>query len=131
LIDQLALLIPNVFVAGFAFALLSQPNAWGRRPDEGAALAACYLAGALLSWLYAATMESSPWQATLGKKALGLMVTDIQGQRISFGRATGRHFGKILSGVILGIGFLAIAFTSKKQGWHDDLADTLVLRKSP
>lgn len=83
----------------------------------------------VINWLYYALFESSSWQATLGKKALGLQVTDLQGRRINFGRATGRFFAKILSTIILFIGFFMIGFTAKKQGLHDILAGTLVLRK--
>lgn len=74
-------------------------------------------------------MESSAWQATLGKKILGLKVTDLAGNRISFARASGRFFGKILSGMILGIGFLMAGFTERKQALHDILAGCLVLRQ--
>ena len=81
-------------------------------------------------WLYYSIMESSSTQATLGKMALGIVVTDMSGNRVSFGRATGRYFAKIISGLILNIGFLMIAFTEKKQGLHDILADTLVEVKS-
>lgn len=79
-----------------------------------------------IAWLYYAIMESSSTQATLGKMAIGVVVTDMSGNRVSFGRATGRHFAKIVSGIILGIGFLMIAFTERKQGLHDIMADTLV-----
>ncbi|HYL46157.1 MAG TPA: RDD family protein [Candidatus Limnocylindrales bacterium] len=83
----------------------------------------------MVSWIYYSLLESSAWQATLGKKALGLEVTDLEGRRISFGRATGRFFGKIVSGVILFIGFIMAGFTEKKQALHDILAGTLVIRK--
>lgn len=89
------------------------------------------LVGLVLGWLYFALMESSGKQATLGKMALGLTVTDLDGQRIGFGRATGRYFAKILSAVILLIGFIMIAFTERKQGLHDMLASTLVLKARP
>ncbi len=78
-------------------------------------------------WLYEALMESSAKQATLGKMALGIRVTDLDGNRIRFGKATGRHFAKILSALILGIGFLMAAFTERKQALHDILAGTLVV----
>jgi uncharacterized RDD family membrane protein YckC len=84
---------------------------------------------AVLSWLYYALMESSKYQATLGKIVLGIVVTDTNGQRISFGRATGRYFAKIISGIILLIGFIMIAFTEKKQGLHDIIAGTSVVVK--
>lgn len=83
----------------------------------------------ILPWLYNALMESSSQQASLGKMALGIVVTDGSGRRISFARATGRHFGKIISGLILYIGYLMIAFTQRKQGLHDLMADSLVVLK--
>ncbi|MGA7295692.1 MAG: RDD family protein [Terriglobales bacterium] len=78
------------------------------------------------SWLYGAFMESSSYQATLGKMICGLKVTDLNGNRISFERATGRHFAKWLSGMILCIGYIMVGFTERKQGLHDLLAGTLV-----
>jgi uncharacterized RDD family membrane protein YckC len=83
----------------------------------------------IIQWLYFSLMESSSWQATLGKKALGLTVTDLEGRRISFGRATGRYFSKIISTLILFIGYIMAGFTEKKQALHDMIAGTLVLRK--
>ncbi|MGA2965744.1 MAG: RDD family protein [Terriglobales bacterium] len=80
------------------------------------------------SWLYEAFMESSSYQATLGKMICGLKVTDIYGNRISFERATGRHFAKWLSGMVLGIGYIMVGFTERKQGLHDLVAGTLVRR---
>jgi len=80
------------------------------------------------SWLYEAFMESSSYQATLGKMIFGLKVTDLNGNRISFERATGRHFAKWLSGLILCIGYIMVGFTERKQGLHDLLAGTLVRR---
>src|SRR5208337_836771 len=80
------------------------------------------------SWLYEAFMESSSYQATLGKMIFGMKVTDLNGNRISFGRATGRHFAKWLSGMILCIGYMMVGFTERKQGLHDMLAGTLVRR---
>jgi uncharacterized RDD family membrane protein YckC len=82
--------------------------------------------GFFSGWLYEALLTSSSLQATLGKMALGLRVTNLQGQRISFGLATARHFAKYISALILGIGYLMIAFTEKKQGLHDMIAGTLV-----
>jgi uncharacterized RDD family membrane protein YckC len=82
----------------------------------------------VVGWLYSAICESSSWQGTVGKKVVGLRVTDLDGRRISFGRATGRHFGKILSTLILFIGFIMVALTEKKQGLHDLLAGTLVVK---
>ena len=80
------------------------------------------------NWLYEAFMESSSYQATLGKMIFGMKVTDLNGNRISFERATGRHFAKWLSGLILCIGYIMVGFTERKQGLHDLLAGTLVRR---
>ncbi len=83
-----------------------------------------------LNWLYYAILESSEYQATLGKKLLGLHVTDEFGRRISFGRATGRYFSKLISSLILGIGYIMAAFTDRKQALHDKIASTLVIYAS-
>jgi uncharacterized RDD family membrane protein YckC len=82
----------------------------------------------LVSWFYEAGMLSSSYQATLGKMALGLKVIDLEGRRISFARATGRHFAKILSAIMLLIGFIMAGFTERKQALHDMIAGTLVIR---
>ncbi|MBA7650043.1 hypothetical protein ES703_57844 [subsurface metagenome] len=83
----------------------------------------------VISWLYFALMESSRRQATLGKMALRIAVTDVNGRRISFARATGRHFAKIISRIILYIGFILAGFTRKKQAMHDIITDCLVIKK--
>jgi uncharacterized RDD family membrane protein YckC len=80
-------------------------------------------------WLYEAFMLSSEWQATVGKRAMNIVVTGMDGTRISFARATGRHFAKYLSAFILGIGFIMAFFTAKKQALHDLIADTLVVNR--
>lgn len=85
--------------------------------------------GIIIKWLYYALLESSAWQATIGKKTLGLEVTDMAGRRISFARATGRYFGKIISAIILFIGFIMAGFTAQKQALHDMMASCLVMRK--
>lgn len=80
------------------------------------------------SWLYEAFMTSSSYQATLGKMIFGMKVTDLNGNRISFERATGRHFAKWLSAMILMIGYIMAGFSARKQALHDMLAGTLVRR---
>jgi uncharacterized RDD family membrane protein YckC len=85
----------------------------------------------VITWVYYAWMESSPHQGTLGKMALGLIVTDPQGRPISFARASGRFFAKIVTGMIpFGIGYIMAGFTEKKQALHDMIAGCLVLRKT-
>ena len=104
-------------------------NPWEVYTSMSRPLFAIRLLALMLGWIYYASMESSSWQATLGKKILGLKVTDLAGNRITFARASGRFFGKILSGMILGIGFLMAGFTARKQALHDILAGCLVLRQ--
>jgi uncharacterized RDD family membrane protein YckC len=98
------------------------------------ALVSAILIAALLtvvvSWIYHAWMESSEYQATLGKMALGMIVTDLNDQPVTFGRASGRFFAKIITGLIpLGIGYIMAGFTEKKQALHDMIASCLVLKK--
>lgn len=81
----------------------------------------------IIEWLYYSLMESSARQATFGKIILSIKVTDLNGNRISFGKATGRYFGKILSGIVLCIGYIMAGFTEKKQALHDILAGCLVV----
>ena len=109
------------FIVGFTYGLLFET-------EEGAEVLG-WIISILTSWLYYALMESSSAQATLGKMALGVRVTNLDGKRISFGKATVRYLGRFLSAITLGIGYLMIVFTEKKQGLHDMIAGTLVLKK--
>lgn len=84
----------------------------------------------MICWLYFASFESSSWQATPGKRMLGLVVTDIEGRRVTFARASGRFFGKLLSQFIFFLGFVMAGFTERKQALHDMLARCLVVRKT-
>jgi len=85
--------------------------------------------GVLLFWLYFALMESSPLQATLGKLAVGIIVTDREGRRLSFARATGRTFAKYISDFTFLIGWLMPLWTQQQQALHDKIACTLVMKK--
>ncbi len=88
-----------------------------------------FIAYFILAWIYEAFMLSSEWQATLGKRALSIVVTGMDGGRISFWRATARHFAKYISGFILLIGYIMAAFTARKQALHDMIAETLVVNR--
>lgn len=103
-------------------------DAWKFYTGDSPQATALLLLIQLASWLYFAAFESSRWQATPGKKVLGLRVTDLEGKRLSFIRASGRYFGKIISWLLLGLGFVLAGFTEKKQALHDMLASCLVLR---
>lgn len=124
-----AVLIDGIILGVANFALIF---AFGVSLDQNAEIDSAYIAVNILTFLlqllYYAGMESSKGQATLGKKALGIKVTDLQGNRIGFGRAVGRYFGRVLSSLILLIGYLMQPFTAKKQALHDMLAGTLVLK---
>ncbi|HEX8925172.1 MAG TPA: RDD family protein [Terriglobales bacterium] len=128
-IDQLILgiaITPFMFgVIGGAAMMRGDPGDIGLMMHHVVRLAVISL---VIKWLYFALMESSSKQATLGKMVLGLRVTDMNLQRIEFGRASGRFFGKILSGMLLMIGYIMAAFTERKQALHDMLAGTLVIR---
>lgn len=124
--------VAAVIIDGLLLSVVTVPLTLALGSGDSYAEAARSSAGSsistVVSWLYYALMESSAKQATVGKMALGIIVTDLEGRRIGFGRATGRYFAKILSALILGIGFLMVAFTERKQGLHDMLAGTLVIK---
>jgi len=86
-----------------------------------------WIASIVGPWLYTALFESSAMQATPGKKAIGLKVTDLQGNRISFGRATGRYFAEWITGMTFLVGYVMVAFTQKRQALHDMIAGTVVV----
>lgn len=87
--------------------------------------------GVILSIMYKPFFESSALQATPGKAILGLRVTTLDGQRLSFKQSFIRYAGTLLSSVLLCIGYLMAAFTAKKQALHDMIADTVVVYKTP
>ena len=82
----------------------------------------------VIPWLYFSLMESSRKQATLGKQALSIKVASLNGELISFERATGRYFAKFISNLSLLVGYIMAAFTKKKQALHDTIAGTLVIK---
>jgi uncharacterized RDD family membrane protein YckC len=129
----LAICIPVAMLTGLGATI--QSMARNNEPDP-AAIAAFASSIALLvgattlgTWLYYAYFESSDWQGTIGKKVMSLVVTDLGGNRISFARASGRFFAKIISGLIpFAIGYILAGVTEKKQALHDMIASCLVLR---
>jgi len=80
-------------------------------------------------WLYYTAFEASSWQATPGKRALRLRVTDMSGRPLTFGRAAARNAAKLISNLTFLIGYLIAGFTPRKQALHDMLASCLVLRR--
>jgi uncharacterized RDD family membrane protein YckC len=137
IVDYIVLYLPNLAITAALQGAMSAAQPVRVRPGQmptfdsqfWAFLGVSMSVSITLNWLYFSIQESSKYQATLGKRVCGLVVTDLAGQRLTFGRATGRYFGKILSGLILYIGFIMVAFTERKQGLHDQIASTLVWKK--
>ena len=80
------------------------------------------------AWLYSAWRISGPRQATLGMRWLGMVVAREDGQRLSFARASARHWAKTLSYLPSFLGCALILFTRRRQALHDKICKTLVLR---
>ena len=142
IIDSFVVGIPLLIVALLLFAG-TLPEIMHNQGDP-AALVFTFLPRVLLivviyivgAWLYWAKMESSTWQATLGKKALGLYVTDLNGRPVSFGQASGRFWAgrglgmvPYLGGLYFLIDCICAGLTERKQAIHDMIASCLVLRK--
>jgi uncharacterized RDD family membrane protein YckC len=129
----MVLLVPLFLLTGLGGLLHSiNPN---HPPDPAlvgafaSSIALIIVGSVAAGWLYNAYFESSEWQGTVGKKVMNLVVTDLQGNRISFARASGRFFAKLVSGLIpFGIGYILAGVTEKKQALHDMIAGCLVLR---
>jgi len=98
-------------------------------PAGGVIVASFAIVWLIVTWFYWALMESSSRQSTVGKAIMGMVVTDIDGKRVSFRRATGRHFGKFASALVVLAGFVMIGFTAKRQGLHDLITGSLVVMK--
>ena len=109
LIDGLILLVPSLLVR---FLL----------PVGGSVI------NIVMTWLYAALLESGEGQATVGKRAMGLKVTDVDGSQVSFAQASGRHFGKCISTLLLLIGYLMMLWSDRKQTLHDQMAGCVVVK---
>ena len=123
-IDTLVLLIPQMLIS---FLIRAETPA-ADEMDQAILEGMDFIIGIIVWWAYTAALHSSTWQATVGKKAVGLKVVDENGNRISFGRATGRYFAGLLSALILAIGYLMVGWTKKKQGLHDIIAGTYVIK---
>ena len=121
LIDGIILLFPNLIIIGFSGSLFEN--------DPTLFVCTYIFLSNLIGWLYYAIMESSSVQATPGKIAFDSIVTDLSGNRISFGRATKRYFGKFISALIFCLGFLMVGFTEKEQAIHDIISGCLVVKK--
>jgi uncharacterized RDD family membrane protein YckC len=139
LIDLAVLFLPVFAVFAFAYLLGSIRGSLEHRDAETARQEQALLWRNLrdlvllvangLAWIYAAGLESSRWQGTVGKQAMGIVVTDQAGHRIDFLRATGRHAAKYLSALPVFLGFMAALFGTQRLAWHDRLAGTRVAKQ--
>lgn len=132
---SLILIVPVILVLGLS---VDSMESYGNDDLDPQVLAAVLLMYGVIivvsvvgQWLYFALFESSTRQATPGKMAVGVRVVGPQGERISFARASGRSFGKYLSGMICNIGYIMAGFTEYKQALHDMLASTYVVYNTP
>ena len=86
----------------------------------------------LLSYVFPVVATVLFWywkQATPGKMAVSAKIVDARtGKEPSVGQYIGRYFAYVLSAIPFGLGFLWVAFDSRKQAWHDKLAGTVVVR---
>jgi uncharacterized RDD family membrane protein YckC len=123
LVDWVAIYVVALLVTGIVSVAIPMHASSGT--DQTASV--LKIIAAAIGWLYFTLMESSARQATVGKKLLRLKVTDESGNRISFARANGRYWGKILSGLLLGAGYIMAGLTAKKQALHDKLSGCLVV----
>lgn len=126
IIDALILAIPSYFLATWFGHDPSDKMHHDTQEVEIQYFTVYNAVSLLVNWLYFALQESSARQATIGKQALGIYVTDTEGGRLSFMKATLRYFGKILSGLTFGVGYIMAAFTARRQALHDFIANTLV-----
>lgn len=117
-----------VYSIYFIFAIYATLSNSGL--NDTLAVVMFYILSISIGWVYNAAMESSFNQGSLGKMIVGIKVTDLKGQKISFARATGRHFGKYLSGITLYVGYILAGVTVNKQALHDMMAGCLVVTKS-
>ena len=132
---QFIIIMPILGLFGINFAM-NMDN--GNMSEEEAFASAMALMGTvgsasivlgIMGLLYYTLMEASKYQTTIGKMALGLKVTDMNGNPLDFGKALLRNLGKIVSGMILYIGYIMAGFTDKKQALHDMIAGALVVKK--
>lgn len=122
-LDSLLLFFPAATVRVF-MGVPALPDLFSPAPTPPAAMATEMLMGLF----YVAVLVSSPARATLGMQVMGLELTDLRGARIGFGRAMVRWFAQVLDLVTLGIGYLIMLFTPRRQTLHDLVTGTVMVR---
>ena len=130
-IDVIILSVPSAIIGVLFSLVFANQMSMGGVDEVSSAMGGNLWAqiwGNALAWVYYATMESSRFQGTLGKVAVGLKVVDCNMGRLTFGRATQRFFGRYLSAIPVGAGFFVQPFTERRQTWHDMLASCYVIK---
>lgn len=122
LIDTIVIGIIYAIFALFALGSMSMDS-------SGISMVVILIVVVIIMLIYFPIFESSQYQGTPGKIALGLKVVDENFVKISVGKAVIRYLGRIVCGLTLSIGYLLILFTDKKQGLHDKIAGTFVIHK--
>jgi len=132
-IDGTILIVVGIFFSTIiTTVMISRVGTSGTDPKIIYIISTCthLTISSIIQLLYFTILESSHLQATPGKTALDIIVTDETGNRISFMQANGRFFAKTLSTITLFIGFMMVGFTERKQALHDIIAGTYVINKT-
>ena len=148
MLDMLILMVPTAVVGGLFPAVSPAEVPPDASFQEVLALLqpnpSFLVAATLVAWAYKALFEASAAQATPGKRALKIKVTDLDGQRISIATATirtwplwlaplaaavGAHLVEAVFSLVAMASYLAVAVTARKQGLHDLVAGCLVVRR--
>src|SRR5215813_3743212 len=129
-VDGFILLLALTVIGGVIFGLVIALGGSDSEVAIGVGIVFAFIVYFVVGWLYEALLTSGPHGATFGKQAVGVRIVRADGTPMSFGRATGRHFLKMLVTpmVPLAIGYLLAGFTSGKRALHDFMADTLVIK---
>jgi uncharacterized RDD family membrane protein YckC len=127
-IDAIVWFVLASVLSGLGFTLLFGTD-YNERMTDNEVSRIVVLPALLIAWIYSAAMESGPWRATVGKLAFGLVVSDLDGQPVSFWRASRRFSWKVFGAITMGLTLLPSVWTRRRQNVHDLLSQTLVLRK--
>lgn len=122
------LCIPNLLLAGIVTTAAQGDLDAAGNVAPGANLCA-FVVNTVIGLIYSVVLETSAKQATWGKQIVGIRVTDLEGRRITVGRAVGRYFAKWITGCTCGIGLLMPLWTARKQTLHDLICGCLALKR--
>lgn len=127
-IDAVVWFVLGSILTGIGFVFLFGAD-YNERMTDNEVTGIVILPALVIAWIYSAAMESGPWRATVGKLVFGLVVSDLDGQPVSFWRASRRFSWKVFGAITMGLTLLPSVWTPRRQNVHDLLSQTLVLRK--